>query len=115
MEITTEKYSVQYDEAAKTVFCRGALRLAGMEEYAPIVQLLEKVLENDPSPLKLNLQELEFLNSSGINVISKFVLKVRGKEIIHLIVQGSTAIPWQEKSLKNLQRLMPSLELVWDC
>ncbi|MDX2243406.1 MAG: hypothetical protein NW224_22220 [Leptolyngbyaceae cyanobacterium bins.302] len=114
MEITSEKYRVQYDEATQTVFCRGALRLAGMEDYAPIVQLFDKVLEAEPATLKLNLQELEFLNSSGINVISKFVLKVRGKENMHLIVQGSTAIPWQEKSLKNLQRLMPRLELVWD-
>ncbi|UBF30411.1 hypothetical protein K9N68_35015 (plasmid) [Kovacikia minuta CCNUW1] len=114
MEITSEKYSVQYDETMQTVFCRGALRLAGMEDYAPIVQLLDQVLEDHPAILKLNLQELEFLNSSGINVLSKFVLKVRDKEDIKLIVNGSTTIPWQERSLKNLQRLMPSLELTWD-
>ncbi len=114
MEITSEKYSVQYDAAAKTIICRGALRLAGMEDYAPIVQLFDKVLEDHPSTLRLNLQELEFLNSSGINVLSKFVLKVRGKADMQLIVQGSTAIPWQERSLKNLQRLMPNLELTWD-
>jgi len=26
-------------------------------------------------------------------------------------VRGSDDIPWQEKSLRNLQRLMPSLQL----
>lgn len=114
MEITSEKYSVQYDKETQTVSCRGALRLAGMEDYAPIVELLDTVLQDHPSTLRLNLQELEFLNSSGINVLSKFVLKVRGKEDMRLIVQGSTAIPWQERSLKNLQRLMPKLELTWD-
>ena len=31
-----------------------------------------------------------------------------------MIVRGSKAIPWQGKSLKNLQRLMPSLTLEWD-
>lgn len=114
MEITTEKYSVQYDEAAKTVSCRGALRLAGMEDYAPIIQLLDRVIEDHPPTLRLNLQQLEFLNSSGINVLSKFVLKVRGQKDMALIVEGSKAIPWQERSLKNLQRLMPNLELTWD-
>ncbi|MEH1830122.1 MAG: hypothetical protein V7L22_33095 [Nostoc sp.] len=113
MEITSEKYSVHYDQMAKTVSCRGALRLAGMEDYAPIVELLDHVLEDRPSELMLNLRELEFLNSSGINVLSKFVLKVRRQEDIQLIVQGSTTIPWQERSLKNLQRLMPKLELTW--
>ncbi|WNZ43934.1 hypothetical protein Q2T42_19035 [Leptolyngbya boryana CZ1] len=114
MEITSEKYSIEYDETTNTVACRGALRLAGMEDYAPIVQLLDQVLQYQPAQLMLNLQELEFLNSSGINVLSKFVLKVRGQENMRLIVQGSTAIPWQERSLKNLQRLMPQLELTWD-
>lgn len=114
MEIKTEKYSVQYDIEAQTVTCAGALRLAGMQDYAPIVQLLDQVIEDHPLALKLNLQALEFLNSSGINVLSKFVLKVRGQKDIHLIVQGSTTIPWQERSLTNLQRLMPQLELVWE-
>ncbi|NJP09281.1 MAG: hypothetical protein HC866_07165 [Leptolyngbyaceae cyanobacterium RU_5_1] len=114
MEITTEKYSVQYDATAKIVTCRGALRLAGMDEYAPIVQLLDQVIEDHPSILMLNLQELEFLNSSGINVLSKFVLKVRGQKDIRLVVQGSNAITWQERSLTNLQRLMPQLELTWE-
>jgi len=27
------------------------------------------------------------------------------------VVQGSTRYPWQEKSLKNLQRLLPALRL----
>ncbi|MBW4578400.1 MAG: hypothetical protein KME42_02365 [Tildeniella nuda ZEHNDER 1965/U140] len=114
MEIKTEKYSVLYDAEAKTVTCKGALRLAGMQDYAPIVQLLDQVIEDHPSVLKLNLQALEFLNSSGINVLSKFVLKVRGQKDVHLIVKGSTTIPWQERSLTNLQRLMPQLELIWE-
>lgn len=114
MEITSEKYSVQYDAAAQTVFCRGTLRLAGMEEYAPIVKLLDQVIADHPPVVRLNLQDLEFLNSSGINVLSRFVLKVRSQKDMQLIVQGSTAIPWQEQSLTNLQRLMPQLQLMWE-
>jgi hypothetical protein len=39
------------------------------------------------------------------------VIKVRQKGTIQMVVKGSKSIPWQAKSLKNLQRLMPSLQL----
>jgi hypothetical protein len=111
MEIKAEDYTVSYDTATATVSCQGSLRLSGMEEYAPIVQLLNDVADQEPLTITLNLQKLEFLNSSGISMLSKFVLKVRQKKNIQMLVQGSKGIPWQGKSLKNLQRLMPALEL----
>lgn len=114
MEIKTEDYNIWYDVMTKTVTCQGSLRLGGMEEYAPIVQLLNDVVDQQPPMLTLNLRSLEFLNSSGINVLSKFVIKVRQQKNMQLVVQGSTSILWQGKSLKNLQRLMPSLELEWE-
>lgn len=111
MEIKSKEYSVCYDSITETVSCQGSLRLNGLEEYEPIVQLLNDIADQDPPKITLNLRELEFLNSSGINVISKFVIKVRQKGNIQMIVQGSKNIPWQGKSLKNLQRLMPKLQL----
>lgn len=82
-----------------------------MEEYAPIVDLLNEVTESSPNMITLDLRKLEFLNSSGINIISKFVIKVRQLKNIQITIQGSKQIPWQGKSLKNLQRLMPSMHL----
>lgn len=111
MEIQTEDYSIYYDPVADTVSCQGTLRLSGTQEYAPIVQLLNELADQDPLTITLDLRKLEFLNSSGINVLSKFVLKVRQKNTSQILVRGSKAIPWQGKSLKNLQRLMPSLQL----
>ena len=111
MEIKTEDYSIWYESVTETVIFQGSLRLSGMEEYAPIVKLLNDVVDSEPPTITLNLRELEFLNSSGINVLSKFVINVRQKESMQMIVQGSKNIPWQSKSLKNLQRLMPSLQL----
>ncbi|ELS32180.1 MULTISPECIES: slr1659 superfamily regulator [Pseudanabaena] len=113
MEVKGDDYRVWYEPSEMAIYCQGSLRLAGTEEYAPIVQILEKSLEEPPKKIKLNLCQLEFLNSSGINILSKFVIKVRQKETISIIVQGSEVIPWQGKSLKNLQRLMPSLKLEW--
>ncbi|MEL0588976.1 MAG: hypothetical protein U1O81_07445 [Planktothrix rubescens PR223] len=63
------------------------------------------------SLITINLQELEFLNSSGINMLSKFVIEVRNKKETKLKVLASKKISWQGKSLKNLTKLMPSLEL----
>jgi hypothetical protein len=113
MEVKGENYRVWCEQLDTIVYCQGSLRLAGTEEYAPIAQILENVINKAPKQITLNLCQLEFLNSSGINVLSKFVIKVRQKETINIIVQGSESIPWQGKSLKNLQRLMPSLKLEW--
>ena len=109
--IKTEEYSVVFKADLNTVDFSGSLRLNGMEEYAPIVDLLDFAVTQNPSQLILNLEELEFLNSSGINMLSKFVIKMRQKGEILISVKGSKTIPWQSKSLKNLQRLMPTLEI----
>jgi len=111
MEINTKDYSIQYDRATETVTCCGSFRLSQMEEYAPIVQLLNDLADREPKTITLDLRQLEFLNSFGINIVSKFVIKVRQQKNIQIVVKGSNRIPWQGKSLKNLQRLMPSLQL----
>lgn len=107
----TEDYSIGYDSKTSTITLKGSLRLNGLEESNTVVKLLNDVLDTEPEKIILNLKELEFLNSSGINMLSKFVIKVRQKKNVHLVLLASSQIPWQGKSLKNLQRLMPSLEL----
>ena len=47
-------------------------------------------------------------------MLSKFVIKVRQKKNVTILVIGSQGIPWQGKSLTNLQRLMPNLTLEWE-
>lgn len=111
MEIQSNDYSVGFDPLTQTVNLQGTLRLVGAEEYEPITQLLGDAAARSRSKLTLNLKGLQFLNSSGINMLSKFVIKMRQQEKIQLIVVGNGAIAWQSKSLKNLQRLMPSLQL----
>jgi hypothetical protein len=111
MEIKTEAYQVSYNTESQTVFFQGSLRLNGTNEYSPISELLDEIIEADPQKLILNVQELNFLNSSGISMLSKFVINVRKRQNIQMSVIGVKEIPWQSKSLKNLQRLMPSLIL----
>lgn len=112
MEINTEDYRIWYDSAAATAFCQGTLRLNGAREYAPLLELLMDAAADATTPFTLDLQKLQFLNSSGINMLSKFAIAMRQREGFQLKVLGSHEVPWQGKSLKNLQRLMPSLDLV---
>jgi hypothetical protein len=111
MEISGENYRVTYDHQMATVTCEGSLRLYGASGYTSIVELFNKAADQKAETLRLNLQNLQFLNSSGINALSKFVIRVRNHKISKLIVQGTDAYPWQSKSLTNLQRLMPEIQL----
>ncbi len=110
VEIKTDDYNVEYQSDIATVFLRGFLRLPGMPEYESIMNLLLDAVD-EASTLTLNLQDLEFLNSSGISMLSMFVVKVRNQGQAQLAIQGSNQVLWQTKSLRNLQRLMPSLKL----
>lgn len=114
MELRTEDYHVWYDPTTQILTCQGALRLADLEEYTPVWQILSDVIDQKPSQLTLDLRSLKYLNSSGFNVLSRFVLKVRQETAIQMLVQASKKIAWQEKSLKNLQRVMPNLQLAID-
>jgi len=114
VEIKTQTYNITYNKESSTIQCAGSLRLSGMAEYAPVIELFNQAVEDEAPQLILNLRKLDILNSSGINVLSKFVIRIRQKKKIQLIVQGASNIPWQTKSLKNLQRLMPTIKLEWD-
>jgi hypothetical protein len=84
MDITREDYQVQYDEAAATVRCSGSFRLHG-DEYKPMLDLLGHAADIKSAMLTLDVRELQFLNSSGINTLSKFVLQVRKHGVSQLV------------------------------
>lgn len=111
-EVKGDDYQVEYEPTSATVYFKGEITLGGPKDYAPIVNLLNQVAASEPPTLRLNLKELAFLNSSGISMLSKFVLGMRKKKGIQLVVLGSKKTPWQGKSLKNLERLLPGLKLV---
>jgi hypothetical protein len=114
VEINDDDYQVRYDSTTQTVTCVGSFRLGGTNEYEAIVKLLNDAKDQEPPVLTLDLRSLTFLNSSGINMLSRFVIGVRDKKSMGLRVLGSQAIPWQTNSLINFQRLMPALQLEFE-
>ncbi len=138
MEITGDKYRIVYDPDTTTITCEGSLRLYGAdgfltisafernrlakgtaashtpsagEGYASIMELLFDVVEQKPAHITLDLRQLESMNSSGINVFSKFVIKVREYKTIQLAIYGKESYTWQQRVLKNFQKLLPSLSV----
>lgn len=111
LEVKNNEYRVRYNSETQTVTFQGELQLNGMDEYAPIVMLLDKVVNQEPSVLTLDLRKLEFLNSSGMNVLLSLVIKVRNKQTVQLVVEGSETVSWQSRSLNNIRRLMPTAQL----
>jgi hypothetical protein len=108
--INGESFEVRLEDNS-TVFFKGTLRLRGTEDYAPILDMLKETLIDPAAPIVLDLRELDFLNSSGITMFSRFVIEARNHVGINLHVLASEAVPWHGRSLRNLQRLMPALNI----
>jgi hypothetical protein len=106
-----ESFEIRLEEENSTVLFKGALRLSGTEDYAPILDMLKETLISAATPIVLDLRELDFLNSSGITMLSRFVIEARDHAGIEVHVLASESVPWHARSLKNLQRLMPTLSI----
>jgi len=109
--IKNESFVAQLDDAKATVSLTGILRLSGATEYADIAEMLAELLTYENRDITINISQLEFLNSSGIAMLSRFMINARKKSDGAIIIIGSSAVPWQSKSLQNLKRLLPALEL----
>ena len=109
--LTGEDYSVQHDSTAQAVMFIGTIRLQTMDDYAPIRKLLDDAMDaaGTGATVLLDFRSLRFLNSSGINTISRFVIDARKQDNVMLKVLGNQEIYWQQKSLTNLQRLWPKV------
>jgi hypothetical protein len=111
-EIKGDEYTIEYDDTSLTICFQGTIRLQTTEDYMPIADLLQSAHDaTGNGKLTLDFRQLQFLNSSGINAVSKFVIAARKQEKIALVVLGSQEIYWQQKSLANLSKLWPKVQV----
>lgn len=111
MEVAGDDYSVKFDEASSVIVFTGSLRLCGTKGYTEIADCLDNIIELDKEQVTIDLKALDFLNSTGITTISKFIIKTKNKGVTQLVINGNNDITWQKKTLKHLLRLMPTLTL----
>ncbi len=110
LEIKDPAYRVWYEPDDQTVYFEGKLRL-GPGGYRPIEELLQNVLAQEPSRIRLHLYDLQFLNSSGLSTLFKFVVALRKKGTIPLSVRASKEVLWHSKTLANIERFFPTAEI----
>lgn len=106
MEIKDPNYRVWFDPSTSTVFLEGSLRL-NTREYEPISDLLEQAAGQCPGTLVVNVHDLAFCNSSGINALYKFAISMRKRGDRKLVVRAGDRVAWQAKSLPNMTRFCP--------
>ncbi|MEM7726164.1 MAG: DUF6272 family protein [Cyanobacteria bacterium P01_A01_bin.45] len=108
LEIRNESHVISYNSQTREVTFSGKVRLRGMDEYQKMLKFLNEIINTEISDLTINIKNLELLNSSGIDMLSKFVIGIRKSKSVQLTIIGSDKMSWQEKLLKNLKRLLPS-------
>lgn len=111
MKIETDAYSVNVSDDFSKVTFKGTLRLQGREQYQKIFDILLSTSAQSSDKLELDMQELIFLNSSGISTLSLFIIEMRKIEK-PMAITGSKTITWQTKSLYNFQRLYKKVEII---
>lgn len=110
MEIKGPGYCISTDPTAATIYFQGTFRLEA-QEYRPIMSLLEQFFEQEPALLTLNLQQLEFINSSGFTSLARFITHAKTQKKTQVLILASSKVDWHRKSLNNLKRLMPLLQI----
>lgn len=111
-QIKGDEYTIEHDPDAHTVSFKGTIRLQTFDDYLPLTQLLQAAHDRAAGErLHLDFRQLQFLNSSGISMVSKFVIGARKQDKLQLNVVGNRDIYWQQKSLGNLQKLWSKVQI----
>lgn len=115
MKKLSPSYSIFYDCESEIISLSGKLHLIQREKaFHEILSWFDLIIEKEPPTVLLDVSGLNYLNSMGISMIAKFVIRARDKKTIHVMVKASKDIIWQNKSLINLKRLMPSIDFIYD-
>ncbi len=111
------KYTISYDIDLASLIFSGSFILNSSTEYDPILQLLKQTADNhEPHKLVLDISGLKFMNSSGLNMVTKFIMYFNEvkKYKLKLYIKIHKKVNWQEKLCSNMSKLLESLEVLYD-
>lgn len=111
MEVKTEEYSAYFNREDKTVVMTGSMRLQNLAAYEEIKKVLKEGIEGTDGQLTIDIQNLNFMNSSGVTTLSLFLIDARNKKFTPVRILGSAKISWQMKSVMNFKKLWVDLIL----
>ncbi|MDV6234089.1 hypothetical protein CH379_000370 [Leptospira ellisii] len=111
MEISKEDYSVEMEKNRGRVKISGTLRLLNVEEYEPIIAVIETALEQSGrGKAVIDIKDLDYLNSAGIASLSRFVAGYDKKNFGNVEFKGNKDRYWQIKFLDNLKKLRSEIK-----
>lgn len=111
MEFSTDTARISYDEAINTLSFSGKLRSPDPQVYRKIAELLNKASITNKSSMIWDVRALKDMDSAGLAILYRFVAQQRGNNEYNLKVKANSKVYWQERSLSNLKKIMPRLQL----
>ncbi len=114
MQLSGDTYSIAFDEPARTISFEGSLRLESVKEYQKIHKFMMDVIELEIPSVNLDFTKVDFLNSSGIAMLCRYILDAKKKDKVPVRVTGNPKVLWQKKSFLNLKYLWEKVEVVFN-
>lgn len=111
MNLQTKEFSISFDEEEARIVFEGSMRLRSARDYDDLKQLLRNAHALELPQLTLDFRRLRFLNSSGIGTIGQFIVEARKANKMRIVLHGTSARPWQSRSLGTFQKIWPKVEL----
>jgi len=99
---------ILFNEPAKTIIIDGEMRHASLIDFKPTRQFLWSLIPaiQKAEALTIDIERLEYLNSSGQATINMFVLELkRETKNVAIKVKGTKKYEWQEKFLHTTKQL----------
>jgi hypothetical protein len=102
------EFKVECDDKSCTI--SGVMRLSSPVAYLEHFEIIRHKMRDASDKFIVDISKVEYLNSSGINAFGRIIIYARQEEI-PLIILGDSQYPWQQKSIKPLEKLWDKLEV----
>lgn len=110
MPIDQEDFTVEHPDKQTTIM-KGTMRLPSPTAYDPLLAEVKNGVESSDETYTIDIQELKFLNSSGLTALARIFLLARQKQK-NITILCSKNIPWHEKSIGSLKKLWTGIQVI---